>query len=263
MESFEQIIPISLKTVTLRSGAVWVLATTLNEAFQAIQRFQADQLKFRIVGGNTSSGNKKLDIDRVKLYYYVCFSFYVPSLLQFAGIFKKDLQGVQGFIDVNHVPELHQRTLDTSEILLGGGTTLSAAIDHLKRIALLTGFQYANGLAKHWGRVANTSVRNVATLAGNLMLKREHRDFPSDVFLTLEAVQAELAIASAPSMISQVSLTDFMELDMTGKVIVSIRLKPLTAYHIYRSFKVCCCIIIKLVTVLLLAQSTPVCSFCP
>jgi hypothetical protein len=36
--------------------------------------------------------------------------------------------------------------------------------------------------------------KKVATLAGNLMLKKEHNEFPSDVFVILEAAGATLNI---------------------------------------------------------------------
>lgn len=32
------------------------------------------------------------------------------------------------------------------------------------------------------------------TIAGNLMIKHAHREFPSDIFLTLEALGAKLSI---------------------------------------------------------------------
>ncbi len=40
--------------------------------------------------------------------------------------------------------------------------------------------------------MANTSVRNAATLGGNLMLKHAHGQFPSDIFVLLESVGAKL-----------------------------------------------------------------------
>ena len=45
--------------------------------------------------------------------------------------------------------------------------------------------------------MANTAVRNTGTLAGNLMLKHAHQYFPSDLFLMLEALGANIVVASA------------------------------------------------------------------
>jgi xanthine dehydrogenase/oxidase len=46
-------------------------------------------------------------------------------------------------------------------------------------------------------QVANTGVRHMGTLAGNLMLKHAHNDFPSDVFVLLEAVGASIVTVEA------------------------------------------------------------------
>jgi xanthine dehydrogenase/oxidase len=43
-------------------------------------------------------------------------------------------------------------------------------------------------------KVANTGVRNGGTLAGNLMLKHAHNDFPSDLFILFESVATKLVI---------------------------------------------------------------------
>jgi len=48
----------------------------------------------------------------------------------------------------------------------------------------------------------------VATIAGNLMLKNKHADFPSDVFITLEAAQAELCIG----MYTKITITNYKAL---------------------------------------------------
>ena len=45
--------------------------------------------------------------------------------------------------------------------------------------------------------MASTGVRNTGTLAGNLMLKHEHQYFPSDCFLMLETLGANVVVASA------------------------------------------------------------------
>ena len=45
--------------------------------------------------------------------------------------------------------------------------------------------------------MANTAVRNTGTIAGNLMLKHAHQYFPSDLFLMLETIGANIVVASA------------------------------------------------------------------
>ena len=72
--------------------------------------------------------------------------------------------------------------------------TISEAIEALKKASEMDGYEYCKDIAKHWQRVANTPIRNAGTLAGNLMLKHAHREFPSDVFLLLETIGAMLTI---------------------------------------------------------------------
>ena len=43
-------------------------------------------------------------------------------------------------------------------------------------------------VSHHLSLIASVGIRNQGTLAGNLMLKHAHNDFPSDVFLSLETV---------------------------------------------------------------------------
>ena len=67
------------------------------------------------------------------------------------------------YIDVNDVVELRRVVVSTSAITLGGGNTLSLAIDILQTVSTQPGFEYTEGLSKHLRRVANTSVRNVSS----------------------------------------------------------------------------------------------------
>ena len=42
--------------------------------------------------------------------------------------------------------------------------------------------------------IASIGIKNQGTLAGNLMMKHAHQDFPSDVFITLTTIGAMLEI---------------------------------------------------------------------
>ena len=72
--------------------------------------------------------------------------------------------------------------------------TISTAIKILEQHSSMDGFQYFKLICKHWRCVANISVRNLGTLGGNLMLKHAHREFPSDIFVVLEAIGAMVTI---------------------------------------------------------------------
>lgn len=77
------------------------------------------------------------------------------------GIFKKETQGIQAFLNITNIPELQVVTIGTSEVVIGGSVTLTTGIKSLKKAGGLAGFQYTNGVSKHWERIANTPVRNV------------------------------------------------------------------------------------------------------
>ncbi len=94
-----------------------------------------------------------------------------------------------------------------------------------------------NDVAAHVEKVANTSVRNSGTLAGNLMMKKAHPSFPSDIFVLLAAVGAKLMIRAAGSESTSSSEAEqwLKEEDMTGKIIVSISFPPIdAATHVFR-----------------------------
>ena len=65
------------------------------------------------------------------------------------------------------------------------------SLDELK-----SNFSHLNELADGLLKVANVHVRNVASWAGNLALKKHHPEFPSDVLLILEAAGAKLNLFS-------------------------------------------------------------------
>lgn len=55
-------------------------------------------------------------------------------------------------------------------------------------------YGYLEVIADHIDLVANVPVRNIGTIAGNLSIKYEHRDFVSDIFLLMETAGAMLTI---------------------------------------------------------------------
>ena len=68
-------------------------------------------------------------------------------------------------------------------------------------------------------QVANTNVRNIGSIAGNLMLKHTHQDFPSDIFLLLEALNADVAIRSTNGSVQTVKPEQFLATEMDKKII--------------------------------------------
>ncbi|GFO39138.1 indole-3-acetaldehyde oxidase [Plakobranchus ocellatus] len=80
----------------------------------------------------------------------------------------------------------------------------------------------------------------VGCIAGNLMIKYWHKEFPSDVFLLLECVGAKVEIFSATSGKKETtSMMDFLnKVDMTDMVLTAVILPCLADNVVYRSFKI-------------------------
>ena len=59
-------------------------------------------------------------------------------------------------------------------------------------------------------------------------MKNRHKDFPSDIFLTLSACDASITLGDAASgTTSEVNVIDIMNEDLTGKLIISVTLPPM------------------------------------
>ncbi|XP_012938611.1 xanthine dehydrogenase/oxidase [Aplysia californica] len=127
-------------------------------------------------------------------------------------------------IDIRGVKDLY--TIDTSasdHMTVGANVTLTALTELLEN-APGTGLPYKDSVVKQLKNTASTGLRNMVSWAGNLDLKRRHHDFPSDVFTMLETIGAQVTVADGNGVSTQYSLTQFLQVDMKGKVIVSLRL---------------------------------------
>ncbi len=103
---------------------------------------------------------------------------------------------------------------------IGGGTTLTHLMELFDKIgAENPDYWYTPILAEHIGKIGSTPVRNVSnqyliilnfefkyiillhffrqlgSIAGNLMLKHAHIEFPSDVFICFETVGAKVNLS--------------------------------------------------------------------
>ncbi|CAL8110877.1 unnamed protein product [Orchesella dallaii] len=191
------------------SGQQWIKVTSMMTLFDILRKYAYAQSRYRLVAGNTGT-----------------------------GVFKND-GPYEFFIEINDVPELHFTSLDRSSgLVLGGGTTLTAAIDQFDKARSVEGFAYASEFFKLFRRIASLSIRNQGTLAGNLMMKHAHPEFTSDVFLLFESVGATIKIGSSPTLYQDYSLLEFLDLDMNGKVILSIHLPTYKGNYVYRCFKI-------------------------
>ncbi|CAG9765804.1 unnamed protein product [Ceutorhynchus assimilis] len=78
----------------------------------------------------------------------------------------------------------------------------------------------------------------IGTLAGNLMIKHHHNEFPSDGFLILETVAATLVIIDVDENETRVSPQEFLRVDMNKKVLKQILLPAYGPEYCYGSYKI-------------------------
>ena len=111
-----------------------------------------------------------------------------------------------------------------AEVLLGANVKISDAINLLAG----TDNEVWQGIAHHLKKIASYGIRNQGSLAGNLMMKNSHNDFPSDVFLSLETAGAMLEVVTSDGQLTSISVGEFPTYDMAAKVLVRIKI-PLGA----------------------------------
>jgi len=142
------------------------------------------------------------------------------------------------YIDVGDVAELKSLTTEPN-LVLGGNMSLTEAMDTFNRISKENArYKYTKVLADHIDLIANVPVRNTGTIAGNLAMKHERNEFPSDVYLILETVGATLNIATKGKILEKVNMLAFLDMDMKHKIIHSINLPQLDEDYHLRTFKI-------------------------
>ncbi|KAJ8952857.1 hypothetical protein NQ314_007463 [Rhamnusium bicolor] len=143
------------------------------------------------------------------------------------------------YIDITSVAELTTYSLIGDTLVMGGNLTLTRVIQLFCSISEGNEkFAYLSNMAQHIDLIANVPVRNIGTLAGNLMIKYNHNEFPSDIFLILETYNAIIVIVDEDENVIMTSPKDFLSVDMNKKVIKSIILNALDTSHKYVSYKI-------------------------
>ncbi|XP_066907154.1 uncharacterized protein [Halyomorpha halys] len=145
------------------------------------------------------------------------------------------------YIDIGDVRALRTVSSNNERIEIGANITLNDMMSLFNRISADNSlfYGYTKALAQHIDLVANVPVRNIGTLAGNLMIKHQHRDFGSDIFLLMETCGAKITIRDQSGSDISMSLLEFLETDMTKKVILKLIVPALSSNHyVFRSFKI-------------------------
>ncbi|XP_055607910.1 xanthine dehydrogenase/oxidase-like [Uranotaenia lowii] len=192
--------PKQILHIPCKSNKVWYKVSTINQIFEIFKAIGSRP--YMLLAGNSAH-----------------------------GVYRRN-EHLEVFIDVNSVDELHRRSIGP-ELVVGGNVTIHDCMTFLENVSRESiNFQYVKNFTEHLRLVANQPVRNIGTLAGNLMIKYQHPEFPSDVFLLLETVRAKLEIASENGY-ETVSPQHFLKMDMNKKILIKIVLPTFQPQNTY------------------------------
>ncbi|CAG9122421.1 unnamed protein product [Plutella xylostella] len=192
------------KKFVLRDNKKWFTAYKLQDVFDAFQETSGEA--YMLLGGNTGKG----------LY----------PVLEMPPV----------IIDINNVVELKGYTTDQN-LIIGAGNTMQDYVDIFTEVSSQEGFEYLKKFLEHLEWVANTAIKNLGTVGGNLMLKYNDNGNASDFFLLFETVGAMFTLVSASGE-EEVTPTDFLKTDMKEKLIKNIVIPPLGANDKFVSYKI-------------------------
>uniref|UniRef100_A0A0A1WXK0 Aldehyde oxidase 2 n=1 Tax=Zeugodacus cucurbitae TaxID=28588 RepID=A0A0A1WXK0_ZEUCU len=179
--------------LTYPDGTQWYWPRSLSELFEVLSKIHNE--KFMLVGGNTAH-----------------------------GVYRRPLD-LRHFFDIHAVPELKQHSITNDKLTLGANISLTEAMEIFQRAALNPGFEYCQQLREHFDLIANLPVRNTGTLAGNINLKKCHPEFPSDVFITFEALDVQVIVADDVSTWKTIPLKEYLALSNEKIIIIAFELK--------------------------------------
>ncbi|KAH9519698.1 hypothetical protein Btru_070662 [Bulinus truncatus] len=156
-----------------------------------------------------------------------------------AGIFKND-GPFNIYIDLHGIKDLYKYQENADSVIFGANTTLTKLKERMRELQTKSGFGYCTRVIRHLKVLASVLVRNAGSIAGNLMIKKNHPEFPSDLFTMLEAIGATIGIYdSTTDSTNKYSLLQFLQqINMEGKVVHFIEIPKLEPTDFYRSFKI-------------------------
>ncbi|CAH0400156.1 unnamed protein product [Chilo suppressalis] len=194
-----------MKKIVLKDGRTFFRVKQVDDIFNILQEEGYDS--YMLIGGHTGRGAVPI--------------LELPKIL----------------IDISSVQELKGHYIDQN-LIIGAGTTLTDLMDILLSVSKTnTEFAYLQKIYEHLDLVAHIPVRNIGTIAGNLMTKHRYPSFSSDIFLLFETVGAYLTIVHQKKVI-EMTPDDFLSLDMTGRVITLVKFPPLSKRFQFTSFKI-------------------------
>ncbi|XP_043523035.1 xanthine dehydrogenase/oxidase-like isoform X2 [Frieseomelitta varia] len=152
------------------------------------------------------------------------------------GVYR--LETPDMIIDINNIPDLRVINKTSTSLVVGGNVSLTMAMETFEKYSKASDFEYLQHLAEHIDLIASVPVRNAGSIAGNLMIKHAHREFPSDLFLILETAGAQLHIVETGGKKTSMTALEFLDFDMRHKIIYSVVLPALGKEYEYRSYKI-------------------------
>ncbi|CAG5043546.1 unnamed protein product [Parnassius apollo] len=184
----------------------WYKAFTVEEVFKVLSKEGTNS--YRLVAGNTGKGVYPLT------------------------------EEPKAYIDISSIEALRDVTR-AANLILGAGMCLTDMMRQFKVHARLNDdFQYLELFYKHMELVAHVPVRNIGTIGGNLAMKNAHHEFPSDIFVLLTTVQGVVTIVNSNLEKTEVNMEDFLKLDLRNKLILDVKLPPLSSSNIIRTYKI-------------------------
>ena len=181
---------------------------------------------------------KSLDDLLDLLDQYKSGSYKIVSGNTAVGVYKKD-GPFDVFIDIKNVPDLYRVKESANELTVGCGFTLKMMIDLFEAFSQTAGFEYLATIAKHFLKIANVAIRNTGTWSGNLGLKNMHSEFPSDIFVCFEAVNAMITLIGPGGVSSMLKCSDLLNTSLKGKLIYSVTFTPISPNeNFFQTFKV-------------------------
>lgn len=154
------------------------------------------------------------------------------------GVFRRS-PDLKVFIDVTGVEALRAHKVNVDSLELGGNISLTETMEIFTKTAKENkNFSYLNEVLKHFDIIANVPVRNNGTLAGNYMMKNSVHGFPSDVFITFEALSVKVTVFDGCKT-KDMSSKDFVDFNMNKKVLLKFTLPAFDPDRfLFRSFKI-------------------------
>ncbi|XP_036322912.1 indole-3-acetaldehyde oxidase-like [Rhagoletis pomonella] len=196
-----------LTNLAYPDGTQWYWPRTLAEVFKALGQVGNDQ--YMLVAGNTAHGVYRRSPD------------------------------IRHFIDLHAIPELKQHSIVGERLTLGANLSLTEAMEVFEKIEQRPGFEYCQQLREHFDWIANVPVRNAGTLAGNISIKKAHPEFPSDVFLSFEALNVQIIVQELAAQQKSMPLLKYLRLPPRKAVIIAFELRAYPkGRFVYHSYKI-------------------------